>query len=108
SGHTIGTEALWMGVPVVTWAGPRRAQRLMATILECLQLSAWVTTSVREYVATAVSLASDLSALEAWRSSLRERMRASPLGDGRRLMRQLEGIYRALWQEWLIKAKGTS
>jgi protein O-GlcNAc transferase len=108
SGHTIGTEALWMGVPVVTWAGPRRAQRLMATILECLQLSAWVTTSVRDYVATAVSLASDLSALEAWRSSLRERMRASPLGDGRRLMRQLEGIYRALWQEWLIKAKGTS
>jgi protein O-GlcNAc transferase len=108
SGHTIGTEALWMGVPVVTLAGARRAQRLMATILECLQLPAWVTGSVRDYVTTAVSLASDLPGLEGWRTSLRERMRTSPLGDSRGLMRQLEGIYRALWREWLIKAKGTS
>jgi len=55
---------------------------------------------IDSYVATAVALAHDLPRLQHLRSSLRERMRASPLCDAPRFARAFEGALRAMWQQW--------
>jgi protein O-GlcNAc transferase len=95
SGATTTCDALWMGVPVLTMAGTRPASRSAASILTTVGLSDWIAASPDEYLQKAVQ-AKDLTAL---RSTLRERMRASPLMDEARFTRDLEEAYRRMWQE---------
>lgn len=83
-------DVLWMGVPVVSRAGDWAGARQGLSILSALGLEAWVAESDDGFIATAVQLANDARALSAHRSELRQRMRASPLLDGRRLARQIE------------------
>jgi protein O-GlcNAc transferase len=95
SGATTTCDALWMGVPVLTMAGTRPASRSAESILTTVGLSDWIAASPDEYLQKAVQ-AKDLTAL---RSTLRERMRASPLMDEARFTRDLEEAYRRMWQE---------
>ena len=41
-----------------------------------------------------------LDALATLRAGLRERMRRSPLCDGKQFTAELEAVYRDLWQRW--------
>jgi len=53
-----------------------------------------------DYVKNAIALASDPNRLRELRTTLRDRMRHSPLMDGPRLARDLEAIYRTAWRDW--------
>jgi len=44
--------------------------------------------------------------LEKTRAGLRERFTSSPLCDGPAFVRQLEGVYRGLWEDWLEAHNG--
>src|SRR5690606_30431231 len=101
--HNAGTttcEALWMGVPVLSKCDRPSVGRFGISILRCLGMTDWVAADVPGYVARAVAAARDLDRLAALRAGLRERMRASPLCDGRDLARQIEAAFRAAWQRW--------
>src|SRR5205823_280526 len=100
---TISCHALWMGVPVVTLAGDRHCSRMVGSVLSCLGLSELVAQSPEEYVKIAVELAGNVSRLANMRSTLRERMRASPLTDAPRFTRALEQNYREMWRAWCAK-----
>jgi predicted O-linked N-acetylglucosamine transferase (SPINDLY family) len=97
----LGTcEAAWMGLPVVTFAGASYLSRSSAGILTHVGLSELVGNSADEFVDIAVNLAKDLTKLAALRSTLRERMRQSPLMGGFRFARDVEREYRAAWKRW--------
>ncbi|MDH3288157.1 MAG: hypothetical protein OEP48_10605 [Betaproteobacteria bacterium] len=53
-----------------------------------------------EYVRIAAGLAANTARLDAMRSGLRSRMRASPPCDARRFVAELERFYRGAWAEW--------
>uniref|UniRef100_A0A453N8Y2 Uncharacterized protein n=1 Tax=Aegilops tauschii subsp. strangulata TaxID=200361 RepID=A0A453N8Y2_AEGTS len=53
-----------------------------------------------EYVSLALGLASDVSALEELRKSLRELMIKSPVCDGESFTRGLESAYRSMWHRY--------
>ena len=97
SSHTSLCEALWMGVPVVTWAGPSAVSRLGASVLDHLGTRQWVAHSARQYVETAFGLARDVSALVTLRHELRQRMQDSALCDGSAQARAIEAAYREMW-----------
>lgn len=86
SGTTTTCEALWMGVPVVTLAGPTHASRVSASILGAAGRDGWVAHTPDEYVAIAASLAKDRPA----RADLRAGVEASPLCDAARFTRGFE------------------
>jgi len=86
-------DALWMGVPVITMPGTRSASRLTHSILNTMGRGQWSTTSLEAYVEKAVGMASDLAALAAVRSTLREEMHASALMDAKDFVRRLEDVY---------------
>jgi len=99
SGGTSTCDALWMGVPVVTEPGTRSVSRSAAGVLAAAGLADWVA-APGKYVDLAVEKAQDGAALAALRSSLRGRLRASPLMDEKRFTRDLEDAFRGMWRAW--------
>ncbi len=96
-GTTTTLDALWMGVPVITLVGDRHASRVGLSILGCLGLTELVAYSPQEYVATAVRLAADPIKLDQLRNTLRTRLVASPLTDGKGFTSRLEQAYLQIW-----------
>jgi predicted O-linked N-acetylglucosamine transferase (SPINDLY family) len=82
-------EALWMGVPVVTWPGTTYPRRHSLSHLSNVGLTETIAGSRDEYVALAVRLAGELPHLAELRAGLRQRVAQSPLCDGRRFAEQL-------------------
>ncbi len=73
-------EALWMGVPVVTLRGERRAGCVGAAILEAAGRADWIAATGDDYAGIAASLA-DAADLATTRRGLRDAVAASPLTD---------------------------
>src|SRR5262249_35054344 len=96
SGGTTTMEALWQGVPVLTYDGDRWASRTSRSLLLAAGLHEWCMPNRARYVARAVALAhapETPHALAELRKSMRQRLRGSPVCDGRALARELEGLY---------------
>ena len=100
NGATTTCEALWMGVPVVTLAGSTHMARVGASILGRVGLGSLVATSAEEYLRKALELAADVEGLRELRTTLRDRMRGSPLLDERAFARSLEAAYSEMWEQW--------
>lgn len=92
NGGTTTALGLWQGVPVLTLAGRYGSHRLGASLLLQLGLEELVAPSVDEYVARAVALAGEPEKLQSWRTSLRERIKAAPLGQPRTVVAALESL----------------
>jgi predicted O-linked N-acetylglucosamine transferase (SPINDLY family) len=105
SGATTTCEALWMGVPVVTFEGVTHAARVSSSLLRAVGLDELVAQTAEDYAAIALRLANDDADRAELRAGLRERMRASPLGDAERSARDLEAAYRAMWRRFVAGAR---
>lgn len=106
NGTTSTCEALWTGLPVMTLAGTYGPSRSGASLLAAVGLEQFIAQSEDQYVDLAAGLAADLPRLQGLRSSLRERMRKSPLMDHRGFTRTLEALYREMWKACLQRAGG--
>jgi predicted O-linked N-acetylglucosamine transferase (SPINDLY family) len=100
NGHTTSLDAFWMGVPTITLIGRTVVGRAGWSQLCNLGLPELAARTPDEFVALALQLAGDLSRLQHLRATLRPRMRASPLMDGKRCAENLEHLYRQMWQKW--------
>jgi predicted O-linked N-acetylglucosamine transferase (SPINDLY family) len=100
SGGLTTCEALWMGVPVVTWPGDRFEGRHSFSHLSNAGLTETIARDLDGYIEVAVALANDLPRLADLRLNLRTRMAASPLCDPDRFVRDLETAFRTMWQAW--------
>jgi protein O-GlcNAc transferase len=101
TGATTTADALWMGVPVVTLAGPCMAQRQSASLLTALGREEWIASSEEEYLEKALALARDPDLRAELRAGQRELMAHSTLCDGPGLARALEDAYRRMWLGFL-------
>ena len=89
-------EALWMGVPVITLSGKRRAGLMGASILHAANRADWVAASRRQFVRKAAALAKDLAGLEKIRGGLRAEVKASPLFDAPSFVKSVENAYTSI------------
>jgi protein O-GlcNAc transferase len=100
NGHTSSMDALWMGVPTVTLRGRTAVGRGGVSILSNLGLTDWIAGSPEQYVCIASQMAGDLPRLEELRSTLRQRMRNSPLTDGKQFALDVQSAIRRVWNSW--------
>jgi len=90
---TTASDALWMGLPVLTQAGHAFAARMAASLLRAVGLPELVTTSAADYVQTAVRLARQPDLLTAIRARLSAARTDSELFDTPRFTRNLERAF---------------
>lgn len=101
NGTTTTCEALWMGVPVITLAGPNHVSRVGASLLTHCGLPDMVAADEAGYIAAARALAGDLGRLAELRRGMRNRLEQSPLTDYPGFARKIETAYRRMWRDWL-------
>ena len=100
NGATTTCDALWMGVPVVSLVGPTPVGRAGLSILSHAGLPELAVGTVADYVRVAAGLAADDGRRAELRSTMRQRLLASPLMDAPRFARDVEAAYRGLWARW--------
>ena len=100
TGATTTIESLWMGVPVLTLAGDRMLARQSEGMLRALGMDDWIAASEEDYLARAIRLAKAGETLQGLRSSLRQRVEASPLMNAPQFAADLEAAFRAMWISW--------
>lgn len=81
TGGTTTAESLWMGVPVVTLVGEAPFERMSYSLLVNADLAELAATTVEDYEATAIAMARAPERRADLRAHLRQRIRATPLGD---------------------------
>ena len=100
TGGTTTAEALWMGVPVVTLAGERYAERISASELTAVGLERFIADNREDYVRIAVALARNPALRIELREQLRQQMAQSALCDAENLAREIESAYRSIWKKY--------
>ena len=99
-GTTTTCYSLWMGVPVITLAGRSHVSRVGVSLLTNVGHPELIGHDGDDYVRIACALASDRARLQHLRADLRTRMMSSPLIDGAKCARGLQGAWRSVWVQW--------
>jgi predicted O-linked N-acetylglucosamine transferase (SPINDLY family) len=99
--HTTASDALWMGVPVLTMAGHGFASRVCASLVRAAGLAELVRGGLRDYEDHAVELGTRPGMLRAVRERLRAGRDRSILFDMPLLVTRLEALYEQMWNEYL-------
>ncbi len=99
NGGVTTCDALWMGVPVLTVAGPSYVSRQGAMQMLTVGLPEFVADSPEGLVQLAKQWTTRRPELAQIRAGLRERLARSPLADGKRYVRNLENALRTAWRK---------
>jgi predicted O-linked N-acetylglucosamine transferase (SPINDLY family) len=91
--HTTASDALWMGVPIVTCQGTAFAGRVAASLLTAMQCPELITPTPDAYEALALELARDPARLKALKDRLADNRQTAPLFDAPRFCRHIEQAY---------------
>ncbi len=94
---TTASDALWMGLPVLTQLGTSFAGRMAASLLDNVELPELITRSADEYEALALRLATEPGLLQGYRDRLTTGLTTVPLFDTARFTRHLERAYEMMW-----------
>lgn len=96
----VAREALWQGVPVLTWYGTRWAERPTASLMRSAGLDEFVADDLSDYLTTAVRWITDPQSparLDQYRRAMRKRLIGTRAGDAPAFARSLEAAYRRAW-----------
>jgi len=98
--HTTATEALWVGLPVLTWLGTSFAGRVAGSLNRAVGMPELVTTSLAEYEALALKIATDPALCTELKQKLARNRQTHPLFDTARFTRHIETAYATMWQAY--------
>lgn len=91
--HTRAADAIWAGLPVLTWPGRSFAARVAASQLRAAGMHELVAYDAADYERRAVEFGTDASLSRAVRARVSAQASASRLFDTQRHARQLEAAY---------------
>jgi predicted O-linked N-acetylglucosamine transferase (SPINDLY family) len=91
--HTTASDALWVGLPVITTPGRTFPGRVAASLLTAIGLPELITPSLDEYERLALRLARDPGALSVVKGKLAAHRDVYPLFNTKRFTRHLEEAF---------------
>jgi len=99
--HTTASDALWMGVPILTFPGRSFASRVCADLVRAAGIGEMECATPDAYVERAVEFGKDRSKLEPIKKKLIAGRDTCLLFDTPKLVRHLEDAYRQMWSALL-------
>jgi predicted O-linked N-acetylglucosamine transferase (SPINDLY family) len=93
---TIASDAIRMGLPLLTISGQSFASRMASRLLTAVGAHQGITTTVQDYVETAVSLATSASAIETYRAVFNADTWRKRIGDIAGFTESYENTLRAI------------
>lgn len=103
-GGTTTCDALANGVPVLTQWGDDFYSRIGVPVVQPCGLDELIAEDWDDYVQRALDLTEDFQALDALRAKVRPGFDASPYQDEVGFTRNLEGVFRQMFERWLAKS----
>jgi len=98
--HTTTSDALRMGVPVLTCIGISFASRVAASLLNAVNLPELITTSQEQYESLAIELATNPEKLKVIKDKLVDNLPTAPLYDTPLFTRHLESAYLSMYDRY--------
>jgi len=98
--HTTASDALWAGVPVVTYSGPSFASRVAASLLDAVGLPELATSTLPDYEAKVMQLAGDASLRQQLHDHLVHARDTAPLFDSEGYTRDFGNLLWAMAERW--------
>ncbi len=105
--HTTCSDALWMGLPVLTQRGRSFSARVAASLLNAVDLPEMAVADEAAYEERAVALATQPGELQRLRDHLWDHRRDLPLFDNERFTAELAALFERMvgrWQQGLAPA----
>lgn len=99
NGHTTDSDALWAGVPLLSWSSEAFAGRVGASLLKAIGLPELVVGRLEDYERLAIELARDPARLAALRARLEANRLTQPLFRTEDFTRCLERAYEHMWAQ---------
>ena len=94
--HTTASDALWMGLPVLTLSGRSFASRVCGSLVRAAGLPELVCEYPDEFVSRAIALGKNRAEVKSYRTRLLAGRDSCTLFDMERLVSSLEGLYRGM------------
>jgi predicted O-linked N-acetylglucosamine transferase (SPINDLY family) len=98
--HTTASDALWMGVPVLTLSGRSFASRVCGSLVRAAGLADLVCTRIEDYVARAIALGNNRAEIDAYKKRLEAGRQTCTLFNTDLLVVRLEALYRQMVDEY--------
>ena len=98
--HTTTSDALRMGLPVLTCMGNSFASRVAASLLNAINLPELITTTQEQYESLAIELATHPKQLKIIKDKLANNLSTAPLYDTPLFTRHLESAYLTMYDRY--------
>lgn len=95
--HTTASDALWMGLPLLTCVGDSFAGRVAGSLLHALDMGELIAENLWDYERRALQLSDDRERLKALQQRLLLNRKTSQLFDTARFADDLEECYQTIW-----------
>jgi protein O-GlcNAc transferase len=99
--HTTASDALWMGLPVLTCMGNTFASRVAASLLNSVQLPELITSSLQEYELKALDFAQNPTKITQIKQTLKAETTKSTLFDMAQFAKDIEQQYLNVWLNFI-------
>jgi len=97
---TTASDALRMGLPMITYIGKSYQARMGASILSAINLPELITTSIKEYESLAIELANNPDKFKIIKDKLFINIRKAPLYDTKLFTKNLESAYTTMYERY--------
>jgi hypothetical protein len=98
--HTTASDALWVGLPVLTILGETFAGRVAASLLSAINMPELIAKSLNEYEALAIDLAKNPEKLKALKEKLQQNRLTTPLFNTQLSTDQIESAYIKMYERY--------
>lgn len=97
--HTTASDAMWIGVPVLTYTGTTFPARVCASVVHAAGLGELVCDDIESFTQRAIALGRNRTETDSLKARLEANRSSSTLFDTPRLVRELEALFQHMWTE---------
>jgi predicted O-linked N-acetylglucosamine transferase (SPINDLY family) len=99
--HTTASDALWVGLPVLTCLGETFAGKVAASLLNAIRVPELITTTLEAYEQMAIDLATNAEKLATIKHKLAKNRLSTPLFDTELFTKHIETAYTMMYERYM-------